>query len=775
MKTNTRTSLILAAAIWMPLALAQITAAAGATDYDSIVSLATNVTKNYTFTDAASGQGVVIAVTMTAYDPNTGSAAFSPVDGATRLGIDGNIIDHGAGANFSASLVSAGSGVVGGSVKFNISGLGVRPVDGAGYLTWTSSVAGLSIPYSTTTEVVQSLDSGLFSLNGGSYSAQMRFPPPSTYFQLSDVAAPGQTVVMNASFTVTNLVDPRTNSWFTTYSGQYARLYTTDLNRTNGNSVTMWTNGNYVQQIPAYCGVQEVYSSSNWVYVRSTGLGSHVMGPWYLDTNHLTLFNSFPTNQKIMFRIPRTNAVPATKKLSGGGSVGIFVDGAAMYNNWDANYWNGTADVSNGGTNGFWNRDAYVNEGASFDPNNAHQPQSGQYHYHANPPGLRYLLGDHVTMNATTKIYSESTNTATKHSPILGWAADGFPIYGPYGYAVSNNASSGIKRMVSGFVPRNGQYGTDNYSVNGTARKYLPQWAARLYGVATNVLSGPTVSSSYPFGRYMEDNDYLGDHGYKQGVDFDLDEWNGRWCITPEFPAGTYAYFVSISTNGTPVYPYNIGFGYYGNPAGGSVSSTGGAATIADITATNFLAYTNLVPALGSPTVKTGTVTLTWSALEGGSYQVEATTNLTSWTILQSGVSPNKTAGGFTNVTSLDKRFYRVGRTSVASYDGAGATALAVSSYAPGGSATRGQTVQITITFTTGGANPPTLPPNGAPVSSVTLGSITGTSSSYVNNTTYGTETANFTIPSNATTGAQTISITFSAGPTFTVNSFTIN
>jgi hypothetical protein len=44
-----------------------------------------------------------------------------------------------------------------------------------------------------------------------------------------------------------------------------------------------------------------------------------------------------------------------------------------------------------------------------------------------------------------------------------------------------------------------------------------------------------------------------------------------------------------------------------------------------------------------------------------------------------------------------------------------------------------------------------------------------------VNNTSSGTEIATFTIPSNATTGAQTISITFSAGPTFTVSSFTIN
>jgi YHYH protein len=578
-------------------------------------------------------------------------------------------------------------------------------------------------------------------------------------------------------------VDPRTNSWFTTFAGKYARIYTTDLNRTNGNSVTMWTNSSYVQQIPAYCGVQEVYSSSNWVYVRSTGLGSHVMGAWYLNSNHTSAFPSYPTNQKVMFRIPRTYSIPSKKTLSGGGSIGIAVDGVALYNNWDAYFWNGSADTSSSGTNGFWNRDAYVNEGMTFDPAYAHQPQSGQYHYHASPVALRYELGDHVNLDPVTKIYSEATNTVTKHSPILGWAADGFPIYGPYGYSVSNNATSGIKRMVSGFVIRNGQYGTSNLTANG--RTTIPQWAVRLYGVASNILSGPTVSTSYPLGRYMEDNDYLGDHGYKQGTDFDLDEYNGRWCVTPEFPSGTYAYFVAISSNGTPVYPYNLGLGYYGTPSGGIISATGGAATLTDVTATNFLGYTNVASTINSPIYGSGGfVSLKWSGIDGGSYSVQATTNLasSSWSTLISGVAINTYATNGIYATyldsagSLDKRFYRVARNSVASYDGAGATSFAVSGVAPGGSAARGQTVQLTITFTAGGSNPPNLPPTSAPVSSVSIGSISGTSNSYVNNSTYGTETATFTIPANATTGTQTVSITFSAGPTFTVSSaFTIN
>lgn len=561
--------------------------------------------------------------------------------------------------------------------------------------------------------------------------------------------------------------DPRTNSWFTTYSGQYAHIYTNDVSRTNGYSVTTWTNGSTAQSLPVYCGVQEIYSSTNWVYVRSTGLGSHVMGAWYLNSAHTTYFPAFPTNQKTMFRIPRTNAVPATKSLSGGGAIGMFVDGVAMFNNWDAYYWNGSADTASTGSSGYWNRDAYVNEGLTFDPGNAHQPGSGQYHYHANPPALRYLLGDHVNYNSVTKVYTEATNTPAKHSPILGWAADGFPIYGPYGYSVSNNASSTIKRMVSGYVLRNGQYGTSNLTTYG--RITIPAWSARLHNVASNILSGPAVSTSYPLGRYMEDNDYLGDHGYVQGVDFDLDEYNGRYCVTPEFPGGTYAYFVAILADGTPAYPYNIGMGYYGTPAGGAVTS------ISETVTTNFLGGTNLASKLNAPTVKSGSVTLTWSATEGGSYQVEATTNLTSssgWTVLGTGVTPNKIIGGYTNATTLDKRFYRVGRTSVASFDSAGATSItgtgtAVS--APGGSASRGSTVTVTITL----PSTPPNPPAGAPITSVTLGgSITGTG---ITDSTAGTVVATFVIPSGASTGLQSIVIVFTSGPTYTVSGLTIN
>jgi len=579
-----------------------------------------------------------------------------------------------------------------------------------------------------------------------------------------------------ALLTIASASDPRTNSWFTTYASQYARIYTNDVSRTNGVSLTDWTNGTTIQALPAYCGVQEIYSSSNWIYIRSTGLGSFVMGPWYLNAQHTQPFPNWPVNQKTLYRIPRVPTVPTTKTANGGGPIGYFVDGAAMFNSWDAYTWSTVSNVDAQNITGYWNRDAYVNEGVSFDPNNAHQA-GGQYHYHANPPALRYQLGDHVDFNPVTKIYTESTNTTTlKHSPILAWTADGCPLYGPYGYANATNASSGIRRMISGYVLRNGLYGTDN--LTNTLRAARPAWSSRLFGTNYGFdNAGPAISNN--IGKYMEDNAYLGDltnsvtgTNYQQGTDFDLDEYNGRFCVTPEFPGGTYAYFVSINTNGTPVFPYNIGRGFYGSPTGGTVQA------ISETVVTNFLGGTNLAGTLNAPVVKSGTVTLTWSAVEGGSYQVDATTNLanaSAWTTLGTGVLPNQTAGGYTNVTALSQRFYRIGRDSVASFDNAGTTLFATNCVAPGGSAYPGQSVELTITLPTGGTYPPMAPPAGAPITSVTIGSLTALSATC---TAQGTVTALFTIPAGYTpTGSQTIVVTFNSGPPpYTLTSyFSIN
>jgi hypothetical protein len=322
--------------------------------------------------------------------------------------------------------------------------------------------------------------------------------------------------------------------------------------------------------------------------------------------------------------------------------------------------------------------------------------------------------------------------------------------------------------MTSGYQLRNGQNGTDTLATRTT----IPAWAARMYGESVNQ-SGPTVSTSYPLDRYMEDNAYLGDltnsltgTNYQQGVDFDLNEYNVRWCYTPEFPTGTYAYFVCISSNGTPVFPYNIGRCFFGNP-------TGNATTLSETVTTNFYGGPNLRETMNAPVKSGNNVVLTWNGIEGGTYRVEWATNVTQQTWAP--FSTNLVSGGITgtttnlNATTNSVRFYRIARTALANYDGSSSGGGATS-VAPGGSASRGTTVTVTITLPT----TPPWPPANAPISSVTLaGTISGTS---ISDGTQGTVIATFTIPANASTGAQNIVVVFNNGPTYTLTGgFTIN
>ena len=305
----------------------------------------------------------------------------------------------------------------------------------------------------------------------------------------------------------------------------------------------------------------------------------------------------------------------------------------------------------------------------------------------------------------------------------------------------------------------------------------MPAWALRAYNVSSGI-AGPAVSGSYPLGRYTEDYAYLADltnsatgQPYKQGVEFDLDEYNGRWCVTPEFPNGTYAYFTTIKADGSVTYPYIIGRCYYGALSGGGMVGT-----IAESVTTNFLGGPNLGETLKKPSRSGGNIVLTWSAIEGGTYRVEAESNLkgSNWVA----IATNTAAGNTATVTEINGatnslRLYRVARTALAAYDPVSGTAGGgggSTSVAPGGSAARGTTVTVTITLPT----TPPWPPANAPISSVTLaGTIAGTS---ISDSTQGQVIATFTIPANAPTGAQNIVVVFNMGPTYTLTGgFTIN
>ena len=478
--------------------------------------------------------------------------------------------------------------------------------------------------------------------------------------------------VMFFAFAGNIFADAQLTAWLTAYSGLYARTYTTTANRTAGISATTWAK----QSVPAYADISQVLYSANWVYVRAADLPSYVTGPWLNPQGAVGQFS--PTNQHLINRFPRSPAVPSgTKTTSGAGYSGLYVNGIAIFNFTDGKAWDGTGAVNGPHTQStyYWHRNAPVGEDYNFDYGLGHQNPTGVYHTHQQPIALRYQLGDHVNFNSSTKNYSESSSTNISHSPIAGWAYDGYPIYGPYGYSISNNAASSVRRMISGYVQRDGMHGTDNLTNNLSV---IPAWYARFrqahFGGSYSTAAGtarPPVAGTNTLATYAEDFSHYGDltnaatgQLYLPGTNtFDLDVYNGRYCVTPEFPGGTYAYFLTIDASGSSAYPYAIAYEYYGSATGGSVSS------ISETVTTNFTGGANSTLTLSSPTLTNSVVTLKWSATEGGTYSVATSGNLTIWTTNLTGIAAALNKGTTTTAKVSTNQFFKVLRTALANYD----------------------------------------------------------------------------------------------------------
>jgi hypothetical protein len=149
------------------------------------------------------------------------------------------------------------------------------------------------------------------------------------------------------------------------------------------------------------------------------------------------------------------------------------------------------------------------------------------------------------------------TLDSTQHSPLIGFAFDGFPIYGGYGYA-NADGTGGIVRMRSSYALRN--ISTRTELADGT-----------------DVPDGPPVGSTYPLGYFREDYAFT-----PQNEPYYLDEHNGRFCVTPEYPNGTYAYFCTVDEHWNSAYPYAIGPTYYGIVDGGTVTTVSESVTTYD-------------------------------------------------------------------------------------------------------------------------------------------------------------------------------------------------
>lgn len=280
---------------------------------------------------------------------------------------------------------------------------------------------------------------------------------------------------------------------------------------------------------------QEVSYSTNWVYVKSTGVPSYTTGP-FQDKNP-----SQAQNQNAIFKIPlNPQQKTGTKTATSGGNIGVFVNGVALFDYRDGVAWNPSTNALCGGPGNNkcpggplasmdWNRDAVLAERAGFDCSKGH-PANGNYHHHQNPSAFKL---DKQVLSTVCNLYDADglyTINTSEHGPLIGFAYDGFPIYGAYGYA-KKDGTGGITRIKSSYQLKN----------------------------MTKRTNGPDVNNTYPLGTFREDYEFItnADESY-------LDEHNGRFCITPEYPNGIYCYFATVDENHNSAYPYTVGPTFYG-------------------------------------------------------------------------------------------------------------------------------------------------------------------------------------------------------------------
>ena len=127
-----------------------------------------------------------------------------------------------------------------------------------------------------------------------------------------------------------------------------------------------------------------------------------------------------------------------------GGNIGLFINGVALFDYRDGVGWNSNTNSLCGGPGNppcpggpmastDWNRDAIPAEMEGFDCSKAH-PANGNYHHHQNPSAFKLdleVVSDICNLYDADGLYAIDENV---HSPLLGYAYDGYPIYGAYGF-----------------------------------------------------------------------------------------------------------------------------------------------------------------------------------------------------------------------------------------------------------------------------------------------------------------------------------------------------
>ncbi len=293
--------------------------------------------------------------------------------------------------------------------------------------------------------------------------------------------------------------------------------------------------------------VQTVQYNSTNVYVSATGIPAYITGPFQ---GNPTLGAPTPQNKIFKFSLNPTQNT-GTLSTTTGGNIGVFKNGVALFDYRDGVAWSSSTNALCGGpgnppcaggpnTTQAWNRDAIPAEMNGFDCSKAH-PANGNYHHHQNPSAFNLDINVLSTICSTYPSDGLYVIDSNVHSPLIGFAYDGFPIYGAYAYT-NTNGTGAIARMKSSYQLR-----TNTTRVNGPAINQV---------VGTQTIFNGYFREDYEYVAHPTDPTYLDSH-------------NGRICNTPEYPVslypnGIYCYFATVDANHNSAYPYVVGPTFYG-------------------------------------------------------------------------------------------------------------------------------------------------------------------------------------------------------------------
>lgn len=335
-------------------------------------------------------------------------------------------------------------------------------------------------------------------------------------------------------------IDPRISSWI-------------QSDGSTGSSIDPVIN-NTVSTVLA--NVNTVAYDDNYVYIRTSGIPSHAVGP--LRTA------SVPGDLDATYRFSLNPTVAApgerTESFSERGTVGIMLNGVAFYNGWDSTYWDpGTNTLTDAGgdagitsdwrVNALWRRASGMDDArghaslitdraTGLAATNSDGTNKGLYHYHMYPEFLAEQL--------------DPGNEGTKGSPIIGFVYDGYAIVGPYVYEEQSDGSLLAVQMTSsyGLIDSRASLGSDD----------------------------TPSEEDWELGSFLEDFIYIQGTGTLNEFNMAFVKYDneGRAILTDESDAeGDWAYFLTldaiaastgndIDLDGDVAYPYITGVDFFG-------------------------------------------------------------------------------------------------------------------------------------------------------------------------------------------------------------------